>query len=173
MQIIELTDLSSSDPLLKNSLALLLKRCVDLGASIGFVTPFSELESNHYWDSVDNELNQGGRILLLATENQQVMGTVQLSLCNKKNGQHRAEVEKLMVHPDARELGIAGKLMHQVEALAKSRGRTLLILDTLTDSLAANLYLKLGFLRVGEIPNFALSAEGELEATCVFYKQLV
>ena len=62
--------------------------------------------------------------------------------------------------------------MHQVEAVASKQNRRLLILDTQTDSLAYQLYLNLGYQKVGEIPCFALSTEGELEATCVFYKQL-
>ena len=173
MQIIEIASLTPSNASLKQNLISLLKSCVDQGASISFIPPFTELEAEQYWDCVASDLKGGMRRLLIATQGEQIIGTVQLSLSEKKNGLHRAEIEKLMVHPDARGLGVAKKLMHHVEALAKSLGRTLLILDTLTDSLAANLYLKLGFLRVGEIPCFALSTEGELEATCVFYKQLV
>ncbi len=170
MQIIEIASLTPSNKSLKQNLISLLLTCVKHGASIGFLTPFSELEATQYWDSVASDMQRGGRILLIAIQDEQIIGTVQLSLSVKKNGFHRAEIEKLMVHPDARKQGIAKQLMHQVEAVASKQNRRLLILDTQTGSLAYQLYLNLGYQRVGEIPCFALSTEGELEATCIFYK---
>jgi acetyltransferase len=172
MQIIEIESLIPSNEFLKQNLISLLMSCVEHGASIGFITPFAELEARQYWDSVAFDMQRGVRILLIATQDEQIIGTVQLSLSEKKNGLHRAEIEKLMVHPDARKQGIAKKLMHQVEAVAQKLARSLLILDTQTDSLAYQLYLNLGYQRVGEIPGFAFSIDGELEATCIFYKHV-
>lgn len=76
-----------------------------------------------------------------------------------------------MIHPDARGLGIAKALMQQVEILAQGLDRRLLILDTQTGSLASKLYLKLGYIPVGEIPHFALSTTGKLESTGIFLQK--
>ncbi|MEC4724479.1 GNAT family N-acetyltransferase [Shewanella sp. D64] len=172
MQIIEIASLTSSNESFTQGLISLLMTCVEHGASIGFMLPFTESEAVQYWDSVGSDMKKGGRRLLIATQDEQIIGTVQLSLSDKKNGLHRAEIEKLMVHPDARKQGIANVLMHQIEAVAQELARSLLILDTQTNSLAYKLYLKRGYRRVGDIPGFAFSIDGELEATCIFYKHV-
>ena len=107
MQIIEIESFILSNEFLKQNLISLLLTCVKHGASIGFITPFSKLEAEQYWDSVASDMQRGGRILLIAIQDEQIIGTVQLSLSEKQNGSHRAEIEKLMVHPDARKQGIA------------------------------------------------------------------
>jgi len=55
-------------------------------------------------------------------------GAVQISYSPKKNGSHRAEVEKLMVHTKFRQRGIAKRLMDEVEHQAQANRRTLLVL---------------------------------------------
>ncbi|MDB0034766.1 GNAT family N-acetyltransferase [bacterium] len=170
MKITKIDNVNFVNASIKNSLASLLITCVEDGASLGFITPFLESEATEYWDHVNNELQSGGRLLLVAAQGEQVIGTVQLVLSDKKNGLHRADIEKLMVHPDVRGKGIAKELINHIENLARTLDRRLLILDTQTGSLASKLYLKLDYIPVGEIPHFALSTVGELEPTCIFYK---
>ena len=43
---------------------------------------------------------------------------------------------------------------------------------TIEGELAEQLYLKLGYVRVGEIPNYASFPDGRLWATIIFYKEL-
>lgn len=78
-----------------------------------------------------------------------------LDLDTPPNQQHRAEIGKLLVHPDARWQGIARALMLIAEDAARREGRTLLTLDTRTGDAAEPLYLSLGYVVVQRIPGFA------------------
>jgi hypothetical protein len=48
----------------------------------------------------------------------------------------------------------------------------LLVLDAVTDGDAARLYERLGWARVGVIPDYALFPRGGLCATTVYYRKL-
>ncbi len=158
---------------IKQGLLSLLCDCVDSGASVGFIRPFTLQQAEQYWREVQMALNDGNKYLLIAASEANVLGCVQLSLCHKANGLHRAEVEKLMVHTQARGQGVAKRLMIEVEALATNLCRSLLVLDTKKGDIAENMYANLGYVRGGEIPGFALSSTGELDATVLFYKRLM
>lgn len=151
-----------------------LHACVQAGASISFVLPFSESAATAFWtDKVRPGLASGTRVLLVAERDGAITGTVQLDCDTPPNQPHRAEVCKLMVHPDARRHGTAKALMRALEAEAAQRGRTLLTLDTRTGDKAEPLYASLGYQRVGIIPGFALNtARDGLHGTTLFYKQL-
>lgn len=111
--------------------------------------------------------------MLVALANGRPIGTVQLLLAMPDNGRHRAEVVKLMVHPQARRQGVARLLMQEVQALAARHRRSLLVLDTLSGSAAQGLYRQLGFEAAGDIPQYARASDGgALEATCYMYKLL-
>ena len=62
--------------------------------------------------------------------------------------------------------------MDAAEAEARAEGRTLLVLDTVTGDAAERLYERLGWTKVGVIPNYALDPDGRPCATTVFFKQL-
>jgi ribosomal protein S18 acetylase RimI-like enzyme len=88
------------------------------------------------------------------------------------NQPHRADIAKLLVHRSARNQGVAALLMQQVEEASRQASKTLLVLDTVTGDAAERLYTRLGWTRVGVIPDYALYPDGRLCATTVFYKQL-
>ena len=62
--------------------------------------------------------------------------------------------------------------MRAAEAAALTHDRHLLVLDTVTDSDAARLYTRLGWLRVGDIPNYALWPQGGYCSTTYYYRNL-
>jgi hypothetical protein len=62
--------------------------------------------------------------------------------------------------------------MRAAEATARECGKTLLVLDAVTGGDAARLYKRLGWVRVGDIPGYALFPEGGLCSTTVFYRDL-
>lgn len=74
---------------------------VDDGASIGFLPPLSVSNAKKYWQSVVSP----DVILLIAQINNVVVGSIQVHLCTKENGLHRAEIAKLMTHPNYRRKG--------------------------------------------------------------------
>ncbi len=151
------------------SLASILIAVVEHGASVGWMQPPSHTEAASYWASVIRPGNK----LLLAYEDQEIVGTAQLELAQKANGSHRAEVNKVLVDPRHQRKGIGAQLMRALEDVARREGRTLLHLDTNSDDIAINLYAKVGYTVAGTIPDWAGSpADGQLHGTTLFYKQL-
>ena len=144
------------------------------GAGVSFIVPFSLDEARAFWvDTVLPGVRARTRRVLVARWNARIVGTVQLDLAAPPNQQHRAEVLKLLVHPEARRRGIARALMMALEAVAQSEGRTLLTLDTWTGRSAERLYLSLGYVAAGVIPRYARgSLTPELEPTTIMYKEL-
>ncbi len=151
-----------------------LHACVHAGASVSFVLPFSRGDAKAFWrDQVLPAVHAGSRRVLLARVGGRIVGTVQLDLATPPNQPHRAEVKKLLVHPDARRSGIARGLMAAVEEQAREARRTLLTLDTVTGGAAEPLYLSLGYAAIGVIPHYALNFDSSvLEATTVMCKEL-
>ena len=155
----------------REGLARLLAETVQDGASVGFLAPVQAATAGKYWKGVFDSLG-AGRMLWVAESGGLIVGSVQLELCAKENGLHRAEVQKLFVLPSHRGRGIARRLMDELEAFARSQGRSLLVLDTLAGSGAEAVYRKLGWLRAGEIPHFAADPWGKLFPTVYYYKEI-
>jgi acetyltransferase len=156
---------------LRDGLCGLLAETVEGGASVGFLAPVARATAEKYWKGVFDTLGSG-RMLWIASEDDNIVGSVQLELCAKENGLHRAEVQKLFVLKSHRGRGIARRLMDELESFARSQGRSLLVLDTLAGSDAETVYGKLGWQRAGQIPKFAADPWGKLFPTVYFYKDL-
>jgi acetyltransferase len=62
--------------------------------------------------------------------------------------------------------------MTAVEGVACQEGRHLLLLDTRLGDDAERLYTRMGYLRIGVMPQFARSSRGTLDATVIFYRDL-
>ena len=151
-----------------------LHACVHAGASVSFVLPFSREDARAFWqEQVLPAANTGSRRVLLARLAGRIVGTVQLDLATPPNQPHRAEVKKLLVHPDARRRGVARSLMIALEDQARTARRSLLTLDTVTGGAAEPLYLSLGYVAAGAIPCYAFNFDrSNVESTTVMYKQL-
>ncbi|WP_459614821.1 N-acetyltransferase family protein [Bordetella sp. 2513F-2] len=154
-------------------LAEVLQACVAAGASVGFVLPFDLAAAAAFWRGLVPSAEEGERRVLVARRGPRIVGTAQLLPSHMPNGRHRAEVAKVLVHPQARRLGIATALMRAVERLAVADGRSLLVLDTVPGTPAEALYRSLGYRPAGIIPAYAEAAEGgRLDPTCILYKTL-
>ena len=156
------------------ALGTLLHACVHDGASIGFVLPFSARQSEAYWRAkVLPRVRDGSVLLLAARIGERIVGSVQLDHDTPPNQPHRAEVRKLLVHPDCRRQGIAKALMAAIESRAADLGRSLLTLDTRTGDHAEPLYTALGYRTAGIIPGYCRDPfEAKLDPTTVMYKTL-
>ena len=146
--------------------------CVEGGAAVGFMNPLTRERALAFWRRVADAVVAGNRVLLVAEDDGGICGTVQLILDVPENQPHRADLTKMLVHGRARRRGLAVALMQAAEAAALEYGRTLLVLDAVTGGVAARLYERLGWLRVGDIPDYALMPDGGLGGTTYYYRQL-
>lgn len=162
--------LGSVDDRHVEELADLLVDCVDGGASVSFMHPLAPAKARAFWQDVADGVHAGERALLVAEDESGIVGTVQLVFARPENQPHRADLSKLLVHRRARRRGLGEALMLGAEQLGRDCGKTLLVLDTVTGSDAERLYARLGWVRVGVIPDFALLSHGGLWGTTVFYK---
>lgn len=153
-------------------LAEILVACVDGGASVSFLAPLPPEAARAYMRGAAQQAAAGRCILLAAWAGGVLSGTVRVQLDTPQNQPHRAEICKMLVHPDARRHGLGQRLMLAAEAAAAGAGRTLLTLDTFTGGAGERLYRRLGWTEAGVIPGYSVDAAGRVEATTLFYKRL-
>jgi len=153
-------------------LADVLADCVEGGASVGFMSPLARSRSLESWASVARAVEAGRRALLVAEDAHGLCGTVQLVLDQPDNQPHRADLVKMLVCRRVRRRGVGASLVRAAEATALECGRTLLVLDAVTGGDAARLYERLGWVRVGDIPRYALMPDGAPCGTTYFYRDL-
>jgi GNAT superfamily N-acetyltransferase len=153
-------------------LADVLIDCVAGGASVSFMQPLARDRAVAFWRSVADDVAADKRALLIAEDGQGVCGTVQLVLDQPENQPHRADLVKMLVHRRARRQGLGAALLRAAEETARESGKTLLVLDTATGGEAARLYERLGWVRVGDIPDYALLPTCGLCSTTVYYRDL-
>jgi len=156
-----------------DGLADVLIDCVEGGASVSFMLPIGREKAIAFWREVADDVQQGARILLVAEDEAgQIVGTVQVITAQPENQPHRADIAKMLVHRRARRNGVAQQLMIAAELAARQEGKTVLVLDTVTGGAADRLYQRVGWHRVGDVPNYALMPTGELSGTTFYCKQI-
>ena len=153
-------------------LAEILRACVDAGASVSYLPPLAGDAARGFWQRAARDVAAGGRVLLAAWDAGELVGTVMLEFASAPNQPHRAEVQKLLVHPAARRRGLARALMLRAEREARRAGRSLLTLDTRAGDAAESLYRALGWHEAGRIPGYALNADRTPCDTVFFWKQV-
>lgn len=155
-----------------DALADVLIDCVEGGASVSFLLPLTRDRAVAFWRGVAQGVAAGERALLVAEDAQGLCGTVQLILDQPENQPHRADLVKMLVHRRARRQGLGAALMRAAETTASECCKTLLVLDAVTGGAAALLYERLGWVRVGDIPGYALMPQGEPCDTTYYYRNL-
>jgi GNAT superfamily N-acetyltransferase len=155
-----------------SELAAVLVDCVEGGASVSFMAPFSQDDGLKFFRKVAASVAAGDTVLLAAKFDGRIVGTVQLGLDTPPNQPHRADLKKMLVHRSARGRGIGAALMAAAEIEAKQHGRWLLVLDTVPGENGYRLYKRAGWTESGIIPNYALFPDGRLCDTAVFWKRL-
>jgi len=146
--------------------------CVEGGASVSFMLPMSRGKADAFWRTIGNSAARGERVVLAAEDDAgAIVGTVQVILAQPENQPHRGDLAKMLVHRRARRRGIGAALLAAAERTALSAGKTLLVLDTASGD-AERLYVRQGWQRCGEIPNYALWPDGTPCATTIYFKFL-
>jgi GNAT superfamily N-acetyltransferase len=155
-----------------DALGEVLADCVEGGASVSFMAPFPKSAAVAFFEKLLPDIERGDRILLAAYDGSRLVGTVQVVTATPPNQPHRGDIAKLLVTRAARGQGVAALLMKSAEEFAKGAGKSLLVLDTVTGGDAERLYQRLGWTKVGVIPNYALFPDGRFCDTTVFWKAL-
>jgi GNAT superfamily N-acetyltransferase len=153
-------------------LAEILHDCVEGGASVNFVLPYSLVMARQYWSKREAGIKEGEVILFGAFVDGVLLGTVQLVLAQQPNGLHRAEISKMLVHRHARRAGLGRALLEAAETEARQQGRRLLLLDTARDSEGQKLYRACGWSEFGRVDDYALTVHGQPETAVFFTKVL-
>lgn len=156
-----------------DELSEVLIDCVEGGASVSFMLPMTREKAHAFWNASAASAARGERFIVVAEDDTgSIVGTVTVILNLPENQPHRADVAKMLVHRKARQLGVGAAVLAAAEREALKRGRTLLVLDTVTGSPAERLYARHGWQRCGEIPLYALWPDGRPCPTTYYYKHL-
>lgn len=164
--------LTTVNPADLQQLTDVLINCVEGGASVSFMLPLTRERAVAFWQRVADDVARGARILIVAEDAHGICGTVQLVLDLPENQPHRADLCKMLVHGRARKQGLGAALLAAAERAAREAGRTLLVLDAVSGADGARLYERGGWIRVGEIPDYALYPAGGFCPTTYYYKNL-
>ena len=154
------------------ALAQLLVDAVESEAAVSFLAPLTLERAEDWWRRVI-AASHSGAILLVARDDEGIVGTVQLHPAWAPNQPHRADIAKLIVHRRSRRSGLGNQLMQAIEDAARRAGFSLLTLDTKRGGAAEHLCRQSGWTRVGTIPGYALDTDGRTpHDTVIFYKEL-
>ncbi|NDL66082.1 GNAT family N-acetyltransferase [Acerihabitans arboris] len=170
MKIVQLN--AATLPVYRSELAGLLMDAVARGASVGYTNPLTQDEAEGYIHGLRSSIAKNDLLLWIARDERGIVGSIQLDLCRKPNGQNRAEIQKLLVHSHARREGIGKSLISALERTAREQQRGLLYLDTQSGSPAEAFYRALGYRCLGEIPDYACTPDGYYHPTVIYYKRL-
>jgi GNAT superfamily N-acetyltransferase len=153
-------------------LAAILVDCVEGGASVNFLSPFSQAQAVAFFRKAAGTVAAGDTVLLAARLDGLIVGTVQLGLDTPPNQPHRADIKKMLVRRSARGRGIGAVLLAEAEKQALRRDRWLLVLDTVPDENGHRLYLREGWQQAGIVPDYALFPDGRLCDSAFMWKRL-
>ena len=155
-----------------DQLAGVLVDCVDGGASVSFMSPFSHDEASAFFAKVAGSVASGDTVLLAARLDGRIVGTVQLGWTRRPTSRI-APISRNCWCIDRRvATGVGEALMARVEQEARRRGRWLLVLDTVPGENGHRLYLRAGWTQTGLVPDYALFPDGRLCDTTVMWKRL-
>ena len=155
-----------------DALADLLCDIVAHGASVNFLAGLTRDRARRFWEGQLPGIAAGAAHLFVAEQEGRLVGTVLLFLAQQPNAPHRAEIGKMLVHSALRRQGLGRRLLTAAEDAACARGRTLLMLDTESDSAGERLYRACGWQEMGRVPDHSYRPQGVLAETIFFYKAL-
>jgi acetyltransferase len=155
-----------------DDLAQLLLDAHASNMALGLASPLTLAEARVAWRETAGRLSPRDHLLIAAIDGEALVGSVQLVRASAPNGTHRAEVRRLAVRSDHRGRRVGAQLLGELEAVARRLGITLLWLTTHTGTDAEGVYEHLGWIRMGEMPGYAVLPDGTLAANAYFYREL-
>jgi len=142
------------------------------GMALGLAAPLSGDGARSAYVAAAARLAPGESVLLAALDGDHVVGAVQLDRPAAGNGRHRAELRRLAVRSDRRGAGIGRALAQAAVEHARSWGLRLLWLSTHAGTDAERFYERLGWTRLGVIPDWAVLPNGDLAGNAFYFLRL-
>ena len=164
-----------------------------------FIPPLSSERMRARWRTFLDEIKSGKRIIVIFTcptanrsappytivhpfdseespflsPDQDLAGTVSLSMPPSETGPFRGIVQNLFVSPYHRRKGLARQMLAELERQALSYDRWNLMLDTMQGSAAETLYHRLGWEKLGVVRDYGIDPrDGRLLDEVFFVKDL-
>jgi GNAT superfamily N-acetyltransferase len=155
-----------------DDLAQLLLDAHASGMALGLAAPLTAERAADEWRATAARLVAGDRILLVAREDDRIVGTVQIVRAAAENGRHRAEIQRFAVGAATRGRGIGRVLLEAAVERARAMGLTLLWLCTHADTDSDRIYTRLGWTRMGVMPGYATSPDGAIVGNVFYYLEV-
>jgi acetyltransferase len=140
--------------------------------ALGLAAPLTIERAAEEWRRLGANLQPGARMVLAAFDERELVGAVHLSRAHAGNGDHRAEVQRLVVRADRRGGGIGGALLDAVAERAQAAGIRLLWLTTHAGTDSDAFYVRRGWTRMGVMPDYSRRPDGTLADNAFFYRLL-
>jgi GNAT superfamily N-acetyltransferase len=153
-----------------SALGALFVDAVEDGASIGYVRGLTVARAADYWQGVAAAPN--GRAVLASEDDAGIAGVVIVAPIVNDFQPHRVEISKMVVHRRARGRGLGAALMNAAEAEVRAMGRNVATLMTRDGCEAERLYRKLGWTKIGIIPDDSIRPDGVLCDAAIFFKRI-
>ncbi|WP_367614828.1 GNAT family N-acetyltransferase [Plastoroseomonas arctica] len=141
------------------------------GMSEAYLPPAQPARARDIWRGVAARVAQGRCALLVAWEEGEIAGTVQLDLDVAPTQSHRALMIHLLLDPSRDRSAIAAALLLRVEAAAAAHGRSLITCE-LPDTGVADHCRFAGWREVGRIPGGLVGADSAVNDSLIFWKSV-
>ncbi|KAK3353604.1 hypothetical protein B0T25DRAFT_217640 [Lasiosphaeria hispida] len=164
-------------------IAALHASCITVDHMVGpFLPPLTNEKLLPWWKERIAEVNQGTRVIVLLLPETapgkkppgpDLRGLAMLKLSETETGSFRGYIDAVLVNQKYRRQGGAKALVSALEYEAAKRGRTLLLVDTETDSVAEEAFRKFGYVEIGKVPHFSRVLSNDKKGETFFYKDLL
>ncbi|CAN8102588.1 unnamed protein product [Discula destructiva] len=157
--------------------------CITSDKMVGsFMSPLNIEKMLKWWKDRIAEVTAGNRVILMLLhgsdprakiDTQHLVGVVMLSMPHIETSPFRASIESLLVSNKHRRQGGANVLLRAVEEQAKLKGKTLLMAEMESATIAMALFQKHGYQEAGRVPGYSLRPDnGERRDAAFLYKDL-
>ncbi|KAK3324688.1 hypothetical protein B0T19DRAFT_236298 [Cercophora scortea] len=164
-------------------IAALHASCISVDHMIGpFLPPLTNEKLLPWWKERILEANQGTRVIVLLLPETapgvkptgpDLRGLAMLKLSETETGSFRGQIDAVLVNQKHRRQGGAKALVDALEYEAARRGRTLLLVDCETDSVAETAFIRFGYVEIGKVPHFSRVLPNGKKGETFFYKDLL
>ncbi|HLU55132.1 MAG TPA: GNAT family N-acetyltransferase [Pseudonocardia sp.] len=153
---------TEAGPATAASLGALWTAVTRAGGAVGFAPDAPEADIREAAEQAVADVRAGRAQMFALTRGDDLVGTVFLRRGEKATVRHRADVVRLMVHPDLQGRGWGKALLDAAVAHATALGLEQLLLSARGGTTLPDFYEKLGWRQVGRFPDALRIGPGDL-----------